>query len=358
MTNLPPYTEEELIRRSTEWSVNVDKVRQAFNELINIRFSVNTLHVHFLLAKDVPNEYIVVNDVDTSQFTCILQPPNDYWQRCRDRIDQLLQPGDITSNQLPTEIHTFEQFLQSIPAWKTVSPDVFVFPRENQIIIKHRTQQSGLCFINAPLVIQYYLVALQKEDRNAGMIDMTKMIRTSWTSHKLQKYILEDSGGESTDILRSILEQGKNSIVPVGYFGIQPNFIQYMNHYGPVLVSGFTVHDDLCETNKFSYDGHPAGAYKGRHAMVIIGYRKVEHGNLWFLVQSWWPFKQFIEISQKYMINCQASMYVVENPQNEIPTQFPVHNHLYAGSSIDKPEELNCEDPVYPVLLGNKYVFL
>jgi hypothetical protein len=176
-----------------------------------------------------------------------------------------------------------------VPAWSKTGGKVFVFPSEKSIPIKQRTHKSGLCYIHAPEVIQYYLVASQNASTETGMIDMSKMIRKCWEERSLDSHIFENAGGNSPRMLRKILHPN-SLVVPTTKPETQ------LKKYGPALVSGFVVHEDFLE-HRHSYDTAPTGAVVGHHAMVIIGWRRDQNNKLWYLVQNWWDSKRFVQSS-------------------------------------------------------------
>jgi hypothetical protein len=353
-------TEEVLNHCAIYWNCDIDKVRIAFRETMNLGYPIiEPYYVPFLLAKDIKDKQIFVSGALRNRFHCILAPTQfihdidaqNTWSKCNERLTQILQYGDSTSNLLPEYVQTYEKFLELVPAWKFTSDKVFVFHREKKINPKQRSQESGLCYLHAALVLQYYMVAQNKE--HAGMIDMIKMIRTCWSGVKLDKHIFDDAGDSSHQVLKTILQPETAPLSPHSILqDSESAFMMAMQRYGPALVSVFAVHEDFCG-NQASHDGMPSGAPLGLHSMIIIGCRRDDHNKLWFLVQNWWHHKQFIEISQDYMLNCECVVYFVRTPQHDIPSVFPIQNHFFAeNTNVDKPESIMFNmPPVYPQMV-------
>ena len=68
------------------------------------------------------------------------------------------------------------------------------------------------------------------------------------------------------------------------------NFIteEFLNKWGPLLVSSFKVHTDFQKEGDFCYRDSFAGAFVGLHAMVLIGtHIDPEDGKRHFLLQNW-----------------------------------------------------------------------
>jgi hypothetical protein len=333
-------THERYLEFAEEWNCDEVKVCDAF---IHAK-ELETLEHHNLIAiaKNIKNKNIVYpedNHTISSLYSLVIDPIDNFWKECRQRLCRILNDAVKTSNKLPDTVQSLEQFLTKVPDWHTNS---YIFPKNNNIALKQISQRSGLCYINAPEILQYYLVAMNKRPNETGVIDTLMMIRKCWDSKRLEEHIFQDTGGSSVNLLREILEP--NSLVTP-----TSKFETHFKKYGPLLVSGFVVHEDFLE-NKNSYDGAPQGDVVGTHAMIIIGTRRDTENRLWFLVQNWWDSKQFVQISKSYLVNCRAVCYVVKTKQNSIPSEFPTHLYTYAESEhLDKSEQPIFETPVCPV---------
>jgi hypothetical protein len=180
-------------------------------------------------------------------------------------------------------------------------------------------------------------------DAEVGMIDISKLIRDTFTQKELEHHIFDDDGGSSVDMLKRILERG-SMITAVGP---TPQLLcDYIKGYGPGLVSCFEVYDDFNRGDIHSHVGAPVGEFKGLHAMVMIGYRvAVDTGKTFFLLQNWWKTKQFVEVDEEYLKRCGAVMYFVETPQTKIPSEFPINmgKFLENENDLDKPESYRVE---------------
>ena len=61
------------------------------------------------------------------------------------------------------------------------------------------------------------------------------------------------------------------------------------------------THKDLQENPGFRYEGQPSGEIDG-HALVLVGIRKDELNQVFFLMQNFWKNKQFVELRQDYLM--------------------------------------------------------
>jgi hypothetical protein len=326
-----------------EWNCDEVKLCDAFIHAKELGTLEHHNLIAFLIAKNIKNKNIIYPEDShsiSSLYSLVSGPIDSFWKECRQRLDRIMNRAGKTNDKLPDTVQSLEQFLTKVPDWRTNS---YIFPKNNNIALKQISQRSGLCFINAPEILQYYLVAKNNRPNETGMIDTLMMIRNCWDNERLKQHIFQDTGGSSVNLLREILEP--NSLVTP-----TSKFETHFKKYGPLLISGFVVHEDFLMENKHSHDDEPQGDVVGTHAMIIIGTRRDTENRLWFLVQNWWDSKQFVEISKRYLVNSRAVCFVVKTKQKIIPKEFPTHFHTYAESEhLDKSEQLIFEDPVCPV---------
>jgi hypothetical protein len=138
------------------------------------------------------------------------------------RLRRLLRKEGQCSNQVPTGVQTFDEAMAALPDWNDPLTS-FIFHRDDPSMIGrahglaqrlHLGNASGhqehrFCYIHAPHVLQHYLVCWATGHNNVvGMIDMARMIRTTFSSNDLMKHIFDDLGGSSHTMLRRILMPG------------------------------------------------------------------------------------------------------------------------------------------------------
>ena len=158
------------------------------------------------------------------------------------------------------------------------------------------------------------------------MIDMSKLIRESFTSVELEGHIFDEYGGNSLVMLKRLLEKDFD------YLSIGSSFDEILcdslKSYGPGLVSCFEAHDDFLNNNVHCHAGSPEGEVVGLHSMLLIGFRVDSAGKKYFLIQYWWKRKQFF----------------VTTPQNHILKEFDVNMGSYVEcENLDKPESYRFE---------------
>lgn len=239
--------------------------------------------------------------------------------------------GDIHEDAIRDDVHQF---------------DPIVFPGYDDLnvtFLKHthtrvqRHQLSGLCYIHAPAVLQFYLSSINLGSR-AEMLDIVHFVQTNLSCTDLRKRIVDDEGGSSVSILKSITRS--DNILAVALADAPA----YFDKYGPALVSVFRVHRDFVSKQKFHYSGSPTGEYEGNHAMVLVGYRTDANNKTVFLLQNWWKEKQFVEVATDYMMACQPIIYFVTAPLQSIDPKFRTNAGQYFESEcIDMAESFNPE---------------
>lgn len=223
----------------------------------------------------------------------------DMYRACQQRLDRILnKTGDtlvLKEQKFPEDVQKFSTFVSIVPSWKSISS--FVFHRDHPDVedkpdvLVQRAQLSGLCYIHGPDLLQHYLVSMTSSVP-VGMIDMSKLIRQTFTAEQLEQHIFYHGGGSSHSMLEYILMKGSESFV-------SKNHAYNLRRFGPGLVSAFRVHPEFTEITKFSYSGKPKGDFIRLHAMVLIGHREDSNGKDIFLLQNWWKEKQFIEVNSK-----------------------------------------------------------
>lgn len=172
---------------------------------------------------------------------------------------------DTASPHLPSGAHTFTD--DEFPGYG--QGDVFPFVRDATTRVQ-RVQHSGLCYMHAGAVVQYYAIQQQNVAR-AKMIDLTQDILARFSGKKLEEHIFGNEGGNSVEYLRSILHPGSN----LHHESDHSRFPDLLSRYGPALVAQFHVHNDFSGNGEMRhYRGSPKGDFIGRHAMVMVGRAK------------------------------------------------------------------------------------
>ena len=265
----------------------------------------------------------------------------------RERLIRLMRrKRDVElDGNAPDELHRWDR--KEFPGYDC---DVTSLLDRPQTLVQ-RQQLTGLCYLHAVVVVQYYAIwfAKLKDDANVIsdhlQIDMTALILKTFDGPAMENYIFRDFGGSSQQALKNILQPG--SIVSAGSKELAP---ELLSKYGPALVSNFKVHEDFLDRNVHEHYGQPIGDIEGMLAMALVGSRcDPKTGNVFFLLQNWWSTKQFVEVDLEYLEACGATLYYVKTPQFGVPETFPTHTgHIMQTEAIDMHERYALEGPLKP----------
>ena len=72
--------------------------------------------------------------------------------------------------------------------------------------------------------------------------------------------------------------------------------------------------------------------------MLLIGTRKTDDDEYFFLLQNWWEGRFFVEVSADYLYSSEATISFVEEDITEIPTAFACTNSPYSETATDVSE--------------------
>lgn len=264
-------------------------------------------------------------------------PDPTYYKQCQKRLLRLhdaVKGHEVEAEQPPPDVHRFS--LDEFPGYDSSSLLV-----TKAGVLVQRCQHSSLCYMHAGVVVQYYriwhtLLCNGQTTSNHGVVDVGRHIGAHFDAKQLKAHVFDDSGGFSRAFLKSILP--KDSVITTCK---EEEYGEYLNTYGPALVSGFVVHTDFLDDSIHHHHGKPSGNDVGCHAMVLLGTRTNEHGERFYLLQNWWRGKQFVEVSASYLEKCEATVYFVKTPQAHVPEWLERHNAKFHWQEMeaDMPEK-------------------
>eukprot|EP00300_Choanocystis_sp_HF-7_P020112 c20514_g2_i1.p1 GENE.c20514_g2_i1~~c20514_g2_i1.p1 ORF type:complete len:239 (+),score=29.89 c20514_g2_i1:254-970(+) len=229
--------------------------------------------------------------------------------------------------------------MQSLAEWSDANSSFVCFRDDPELqgsLVQRSTgRRNTLSHLLAPSVLQHYLVS--KTNRHpSGTVDMTLLVQKGFSA---EEYRLHE-GFDSKHMLKRLLLPG--SVVAVQ----SPSNIdtEFLLTYGPCLVSGFYVHSAFRNESLLCYDECAKGSREqrkdGLHAMVLVGVRVDQNGTKHFLLQNWWPTKQFVSVTQQYLNECLATPLYVTTPQHCFPKNVTcfVNHKPFAKFTLDCPE--------------------
>jgi hypothetical protein len=217
----------------------------------------------------------------------------------------------------------------------------------------HRSQPAINCYLQAPAVMQCYLVQ-KGTTKWRGVMNLAQFVRRRLSSKHLSQYVIEDSGGDSKCILSNIL-QATPVLVAITFS--MPASWKYLVEHGPALVSYFRLEQRFLGFQQADAQNPELPYFQGRvnveyfldngtltedkrfgkvkrHAMVLVGMRHVD--NEWrLLLQNWWENMQFVEVSAEYFISSGARLSWAMEKQTKIPDTVPILRSVYAETFME-----------------------
>ena len=354
---LPPVTitSKSQTRPQARWNVPFGTAKRGLKAMredgIQWSTELERTVLRFVYVKNVFEFSTVVPNTISRRLviSSLLRPPEtptqDFSKFARTRLFRLFTPeSDVVSkNSIPANVMSFAAFLRYHSAWG--GPDSYIFLEDDswkwRILPRQRVQESSLCYMHAPVVLQSYLISWNS--RNAEifpeceMLDIRRYILENFSPENLRDHIIRDEGGHSLDYLQSILEPGSKVFHADSTDMISPELIK---NFGPALVYQFKVYEDFKLPGRLSYLEKPSDEFIGRHSMVLIGVR-TEGDRKVFLLQNWWRKKQFIEVSDTYLMACDARVAFVQTPQTRLPADLQSRYTVYAETAdLDKMDTL------------------
>jgi hypothetical protein len=193
--------------------------------------------------------------------------------------------------------------------------------------------------MHACVVVQHYLVAMNNH-KEIPMLNMAEYLKKYMPGERLYQHIWNNKGGDSLDFLESIWKEKpeSESIIHCSNRSDLDSMDGYLQSYGPGLVSGFAVEknftgDDWQHLGKYNVEN-----FKGRHAMVLVGYRIVDEKKR-YLLQNWWKSKPYVEVDVDYLISSKATIHFIKEKQEKMG-DYPTNNDAFVEceTGIDASE--------------------
>lgn len=329
--------------------------------------------IAFLRSKGVLDD----DEAAVTKFASLLAPstaPNvlrrNYYDKSQSRLLRLYSTvkaaHEVRALLPPPGAHTFSD--AEFPGYESL------LALHSSQMCMQRWQQSRLCYMHAPVIVQYHAIwhTLLRSGAAAsshGVLDVARYIAEHFSAKQLEQHVFDDNGGSSVRFLRAILEPGSVVIA-----ADSSRFKECLALYGPGLVSGFEVHTDFKDESVHKHHGLPVGDSLGQHAIVLMGVRSDPGtGEERFILQNWsvgchasaspgclaslvcplcyapssrWLRKQFVEVSPSYLEACDATVYFDKTPQASVPAVFSRHASTYhwQETEADMPEGDAFED--------------
>ena len=201
--------------------------------------------------------------------------PHQTWvfSKALERLNTIVSStGDMHSDHVPPGVQSWETAMtHDLKDWAKQQLWFQKFdgsaPESRPL---QRSQLSRLCYIHAPVVLISYVQRFHGQ-QGVKMINIMEWMRSSFGPEKLNRHIFGNSGGDSWDVLQTLVG-GRSCTVLKDWSDIEESTFE---KYGPALVFRFEVHENFKEERKFIYtddDAPPTMQQsKGNQQFVIFG---------------------------------------------------------------------------------------
>jgi hypothetical protein len=345
----PVSIKSELEIHSLDWNLTPESIQKAVDlmeedGLTEKSLQQDRLLVLFLYAKRILADKGV--SFRRSVFDSVrLNAETD--QNARARLVTIVMDGETSPvrpliNGKPSFF--FDDFVKDHPEWNKETGSWVLFrdhPRLKDKEFAHveRFQKSGLCYMHAPVVVQHYLVSMAV-DESVHMLNMVAYLRQHQSALGLYFHIWHDQGGDSEQFLLKILQGVPHTIAmhPGSLSKGTSTLREYMDKFGPGLVSRFEVTQNFCTSNNWQYTGPFEAPENSMHAMVLVGYRELEGGEYRYLLQNWWKYMPYVEVDLEYLVSSKAVVHFVKERQEKIGP-FASNSLNLVESDVDAREQ-------------------
>lgn len=269
----------------------------------------------------------------------------------RDRVDRLLDDGDIETSgsfDFNTELLAY---VEKHPEWKNTSSSyisLLANPMLHRSMIS-RVQLTGLCFLHAPLVALHYAINMRSPEPNNETVDITTALRHNFHDGILGSYLFADKGWWTSDIINKVFEPSPGFDDPeVLEFTIRDSMSADLSERdyntlrvelvesGVGIITLFNIDIPFWKANATSFSGKALTQFIGGHAMVLIGARfDNPSGQYYLLFQNWWESLQIVEVRQDYAKANNAHLTFVKTPQNAYRKNWRTVSYKSAKSAAE-----------------------
>jgi hypothetical protein len=159
----------------------------------NIACAADCVLLKFLYVKGVfSSSHPLIRRV---QFESVMNPALagsdelvEHYSEVKERLSSIAAPdGDITSNEIPEDVQTFDKAMLILQDWQG-SDEIYMFHLhddrvQGRGILVQRVQGSSLCYLHAPDVLSHYLVSRNNFADPSRMINIALHVAGSFDSY-------------------------------------------------------------------------------------------------------------------------------------------------------------------------------
>jgi hypothetical protein len=217
-----------------------------------------------------------------------------------------------------------------------------------------RFQSLDLCSCIAAAVFTEYIIRINRQGNFNNHLDVSKFLaRNSVMLATTIHSLMENRGPElCLNYLNIIAALDCSQTKDYKAFDepdICGKLLTHLKKY-PILITSFNVelafHNPSNQAVQFDEQPSPPPGGRQTHAMVMVGAR-YEDGKYFYLLQNFWRYRIFVEVSANYLDRCGAVAVFLKNPEllqdfsaevpNDLRNNFDVAETLDGADSSEIP---------------------
>ena len=250
----------------------------------------------------------------------------------------------------------FRKFTDRVPDWNGKSCTIFwnsydIDWRKKALII--REQSAGLCFLNAVFVFEHYLTAILSKGTITTTYDVGKYQTKELHGEILEDFLLNGRLSSTLGVLKSLCSLGDDAFTTISLpsdldlckrqYEAFCELICQLVITRPGIISQMKATHLSESVEQIQFSDVPCSQLDyPRHAMLLIGACKKADGEYYFLVQNWWQSRPFLELSGRYLAQCDAKITFLKPTVTKLErreeNQLVLNDALYAETCTDVGE--------------------
>jgi hypothetical protein len=273
------------------------------------------------------------------------------------RLDRVMHGDKIVQVDKTYFDDCFRKFTDLAPQWSPDANDVdsvvnIFWARYSsewrQKVLIIRQQSSGLCYLNAVFVFEHYMVAILGGNPVTTTYDVGKYEAETLKGGKMVKFILTGKICSTQETLQTLCRISEDQLNIIS-LPLKPDKNKIMFEEGcetilrevanqPAILAQVKATHMANSTDQVIFTEPPGPQpLEPRHAMVIVGARKDKKGEYYFLVQSWWENRYFLELSGRYLASCDARVIFLDTSKLERNPDYQdlLNDAIFAESCSD-----------------------
>ena len=252
--------------------------------------------------------------------------------------------------------YCFQKFTDRVPEWKDVNCTIFWNSYDNdwrKKVLIIREQTAGLCFLNAVFVFEHYITAIFSNGTITTTYDVGKYEAKILCGEVLEDFLLHGRLSSTLGVLKNICSLGDDAFITISLPSdmdlCKRQYEDFCELISQLVVTRPGIIAQMKATHlsesveQIQFNDAPSSQLDyPRHAMLLIGACKKADGEYYFLVQNWSKSRPFLELSGRYIAQCDAKITflkpTVTKFERREENEVVLNDALYAETCSDVGE--------------------